>query len=147
MSLPDTFFMQTFIIYTIKVGPLLYRCPSLVSIAVIETMTKISMGRRGLTYCSSLPEEAKAETEAVVLEECCSLACSSWLNQSAFIVQPRTPVQFFTIHNGLDPPLPIVNKENTPQTCLKANLIGSIFSTEFFSSLMMLDYDTTTKTD
>lgn len=107
------------------------------------------MGRRGLTDCSSLPEEAKAETEAVVMEECCSLDCSLWLNQSAFLGKSRcleTPAQSFTIHNGLGTPLPIVNKEKAPQTCFKANLIGSIFSTEVLSSLMMLDYVKTKKT-
>lgn len=68
-----------------------------------------------LTTCSLSFREARkgtqgrnleARIEAEVMEQCCSLACSSWLAQPAFLWHPRATDQ--------GPPTSVINQEIVP---------------------------------
>lgn len=82
--------------------------------------------------------EPEAGTEAETMEQCCLLACSSWLAQSA---PSYTILNHFlgndTAHCGLGLPILIINGENVP-TELTIGNDGGIFSTEVASSQMTL---------
>lgn len=67
---------------------------SLISIAVINSMTKSDLGRKGL-FNLTLPDHSPSmrevrarslvEAEAKTVEECCLLACSPWFASSPFL--------------------------------------------------------------
>jgi len=95
-------------------------CPSQLSVAIRNMITKSSMGRKGLlqlTACSPSSVEVRAGaqgknleagTDAETREECCLLACSSWLAQPAFLCNPEPPAQNGTAYSGLGPPPSII---------------------------------------
>lgn len=64
-------------------------CSSLLSVAVINSLDKRSLERKGLVspYSLRLSREAKAGTEVETTEECCLLAHFPRLSQ--FPLQPR----------------------------------------------------------
>jgi hypothetical protein len=59
-----------------------------------------------------------AEIKAKITEECCLLACSPWLAQSAFLYIPGPPAE----GSIGKPPTSIIDEENSVHTCLQANL-------------------------
>lgn len=70
----------------------------LTSLYILQFIMKRSQGR-----------SSEAGTEAETKQECCSLACSSWLSQLAFLQNPKP-----SAHRKLGPPMQIINYGNVP---------------------------------
>lgn len=109
-------------------------CPSLVSIAVTNTTTKNSWGRKALisyafaNHSQSLREvraETQSREEAGTMEECCLMTCSSMACLTClagFFIQPRTTL--------LRVALCRTTPNHSPWSGPKANQHGGIFSFE-----------------
>ena len=67
----------------------------------------------------------KAGTEAGAMEECCLLACSSYLAQLAYTTQEQLPRSGPT-HCGLGLHTSFINQPKAPQTCPQAKLKEAI---------------------
>lgn len=88
---------------------------------------------------------SEAGIDAEARKECCFLVHSPWLAQFAFFIHPRNIYPgYSSIHSGLGPSISIINRENSPQTCLQA---GHRFSCGFFSFHMTLACSHSTNTN
>lgn len=94
----------------------------------IKTDQKL-LGKERLYYFTLLSQgrnsrqEWEAGTETEAMEECFFLACSPWLAQADFLYNSGSLSRGGTTHNGLSSLTPIINRENTLQTCLQASLM------------------------
>jgi hypothetical protein len=95
--------------------------PSLYSLQFIIKSNQVELNRN-----------LKAGTQAEAIEECCLLACSSWLNQLAFLYTSESTAQGWD-HPEYTRPILIINEENITQAYVQTNLTRA-FSTEFPSS-------------
>ena len=107
------------------------------SAAVINTITRSNLEWKGLRLTAynlswrKSGQELKAEPEAGTTQARCSLACSLWLAQCASHTTRDHLFRGSTGQGGLDRPTSITNRDNSPQTCLEANLTGTIFHLRF----------------
>lgn len=93
-----------------------------------------------LTSYISLAKETKAgtqgrnleaRTEAENMRQCCSLTCHhGLLSQLSYTIQDHLS-RGGNNHNGLDPPVSVINEENDPQGCSHSNLMEVILHLKF----------------
>lgn len=101
--------------------------PSLLSLAMIMTMTKSNLGEKEV-YSGSF-RKVRAGTEAETGKES-SLLLS--LAHSPYLILPKTTcLGVSSAHSGLGPPMTIINQENALQTCLQASLMEALNSSLF----------------
>lgn len=107
---------------------LVYVCPNLVSIALINTMTISNVGEERIklaciyTLCHSLLKETRAGSEAEAMR---STACG---------LSPVSCTGCCFTSNRLGSLTPIINQEHIPIDLTAGQSYGDIFSDEVFSS-------------
>lgn len=97
--------------------------PSLLSIAVINVMTKKQHREEGVYLASAARSswEVRAGTQAeTVVNIVHWLVCQDFLNQLSYTTQAH-PLRYGTTHRRLGSPTLVVNQENDPRTCPQAN--------------------------
>ena len=91
-----------------------------ISISVINTMTKVTWGGKGLFYLKTLLtlslREVKAETWRQKLKQRPCRSTAYYVAQS-FLITQDYPSKDGVFPGGLSP-LPIISQEKTPQACL-----------------------------
>ena len=115
----------------------------MVSIAVINTMTKSNLEEEGISVSIEHPiisitrevrakvqtrQELRGKAWKEAMEECCLLVYTHGL-LICFLIVERTTFQALAQHtvSQAGPHAPIINQENTPQTCPQGNLVRRIF--------------------
>lgn len=129
-----------------------YLCSSLLSIATIKTMTTATSGEKDLFGLHFITEWIRAGTQIGSelggkneSRDCGGILLIDLFNLHFYVIQDYLP-RCDTAHNGLGPPLSIINQDNTPTDLSQTGQSGGgIFSTEILSSLMNLPWVKLTK--
>lgn len=106
--------------------------------AVINTMTKINLGRVSFIlqlivhHAGKSGQEIKAGTYEEVTEKCSLLTCFSWLAQLAFLYTPDHQPRGSPTHSGLGGPIHTNHHSRTlPESLPQTSLVGAFSQLRF----------------